>query len=387
MNLLDAAFLIGAVMACFGGWRLGLIRRVTGWIGLLVGVVVVSRFLPSILPTPDVPGPVDLLKRVGIIVIAGALGQTAGHLVGGRLRALVNVNPQLGMIDSVGGSIVGVLGLVIAAWMIIPTMVEIPGWPAQTARGSVVVARLTRALGRPPDVLAGIGDSLGVQGLGDALDNIKNLDIDPRAPDAPVLGDELVARVRPSVVKLSGPACNREQSGSGVVIAPGIVATNAHVVAGTESISITDDGGLDVGGTIRYLDLRNDIALVAAPDLDRPALELVDAAEGDIGAVMGYPGGGPLVVEPYNVAAVTTATARDIYDQGRFTRNILILGSRIEPGDSGGPLITTDGRVAGIAFGIAPDRVETAYAIPADLLRGLVARVSADPLPSGACRL
>ena len=58
----------------------------------------------------------------------------------------------------------------------------------------------------------------------------------------------------------------------------------------------------------------------------------------------------------------------------------------VGPGDSGGPLITPDGSVAGVAFGIAPDRAETAYAIPTALLQGLVEQVSAEPLASGACR-
>lgn len=385
MNELDYIFLLGSLLAGLGGWRFGFVRRVIGWVGLVVGVIVASKLLPVIFTIPETPAPKDLIRSLVVIVGAGLLGQAVGHFVGGRMKGMINF-ARFGLVDSAGGAVLGVVGVVITAWMFIPTMVQIQGWPADTARSSVVAARLTRALGAPPDVLAGVGKSLGVNGLEDALSNIRNLNIDPVAPADSAVDQATVDAVRSSVVKLSGPACDRTQSGSGFVIAPDLVVTNAHVVAGSESLTITDDGDLEVDGTIRYLDLRNDIALVSAPGLGRPSLPLVDAKEGDQGAILGYPGGESLKVQPYTVAAVTTATARDIYDQNSFSRKIMILGSKIGPGDSGGPLITPDGSVAGVAFGIAPDRAETAYAIPTVLLQGLVEQVSAEPLSSGACR-
>ena len=385
MNELDLIFLLGALVAGLGGWRFGFVRRVIGWIGLVIGVVVASKLLPVVFETPETPEPGDLIRSLVVILGAGLIGQAVGHVVGGRMKGMLDI-ARFGLIDSAGGAVLGVAGVVITAWMFIPTMVQIQGWPAETARSSVVAARLTRALGAPADVLAGVGKSLGVNGLEDALSNIRNLNIDPVAPANSPVDQATVDVVRASVVKLSGPACDRTQSGSGFVVAPGLVVTNAHVVAGSEALTISDDTGLEAEGTIRYLDLRNDIALVAAPGLDRPPLPLVEAKVGDAGAILGFPGGGPLQVQPYTVAAVTTATARDIYDQGSFSRRIMILGSKIGPGDSGGPLITPDGSVAGVAFGIAPDRAETAYAIPTALLQGLVEQVSAEPLASGACR-
>jgi len=385
VNQLDLIFLAAALLAALGGWRFGFLRRVIGWIGLIAGVVIASRLLPVVFPTPDTPSPGDLIRSLVVILGGAVLGQALGHFLGGRMKHLIPEGTGR-LVDSVGGAALGVVGTILVAWMTIPTMVQIQGWPADEARSSVVAARLARALGEPPDVLGGVGKSLGVDGLEDALSNIRDLNIDPVAPTASPLDDATLDVVRRSVVRLSGPACGREQTGSGFVVAPGLVATNAHVVAGSESLTITDDADLEVGGTIRYLDLRNDIALVSAPDLDRPALPLTEATEQGTGVVLGYPNGGPLAVQPYQIAAVTTATARDIYDEGRFSRRIVILGSKIGPGDSGGPLVTPEGTVAGIAFGIAPDRAETAYAIPAALLDGLSQELSAEPLSSGRCR-
>ena len=158
------------------------------------------------------------------------------------------------------------------------------------------------------------------------------------------------------------------QSGSGFVIADGYVATNAHVIAGSERITITTADGSETEGTARYFDAEQDVAIVWAPGLGRDPLPLAEPTKGADGAVLGYPGGGPLAVQPYNIADLTTASSNDIYDQKRFLRDIVVLGSRIGPGDSGGPLVGTDGRVAGIVFGIAPDDDQTAYAVPSDKL-------------------
>lgn len=384
MNQLDVVVLLGLVLAAVGGWRLGFIQRVAGWAGLVVGVVVASRLLPVILSTPSKPSPYDLAKTLAIVAIGGVIGQTLGHFAGNRFRRLVSV-AQLGVADSIGGAVLGVIGLLVAAWMFLPTMVQIPGWPADAARGSTVAASLTDVLGSPPDVLAGVGDALGVKGLGDALEGVRDLQIQPDAPEENPLSDATFTAVRPSVVKLSGPACEREQSGSGFVIASGIVATNAHVVAGTESLTVSGDGELEVAGTVHYLDARNDIALVVAPDLDRPPLTMSRARDGDRGAILGYPGGGQLTVQPYAVAATTTASARDIYEGPLFSRRIMIVGSRIGPGDSGGPLVAPDGSVTGIAFGIAPDDDQTAYAIPSSLLDDLAADLVTEPIDTGPC--
>lgn len=386
MNSLDLAVLAGLVLAGIGGWRLGLIRRVTGWVGLLAGVALVSRLLPDLISTPDRAGPADLLKSLGIVLVGGMVGQAVGHFVGGRVRRLITI-PSLGTADSVVGMVVGVVGVLLVVWMIVPAMVQIPGWPAETARSSVVASRLTRVLGEPPDLLGGVSEALGVEGLPEALDSVRDLNIEPVAPADSTVPAEVLADVRRSVVKLSGPACQRQQSGSGFVIAPGTVATNAHVVAGTERLTISNDDGLDVDGVVTYLDLRNDIALVSAPRLDRPPLDLVESPAGSGGAILGYPGGGPLVVQPYTIAAATSARSRDIYGRDEFLRDILILGSRIGPGDSGGPLVADDGRVAGIAFGIAPDDDQTAYAVPSSLLREVAGRSATAAISSGPCRV
>lgn len=386
MNAIDVVFILLAVTAAIGGWQMGLVRRVVGWIGLIVGVVVASRLLPVLLTSASPPRPMDLVKTLVILVAGGALGQSLGLFAGRHLRRLVDLG-RLSTADAAAGAVIGVLGIVVGVWMVVPAMVQIPGWPAEMARGSAVASRLSRSLGEPPDVLAGVSESLGLTSLADALQGVRDLQIEPSAPAQSSVPGEVVQGVTPSVVRLSGPACDRQQSGSGFVIAPGVVATNAHVVAGTESIAITDDGDLRVNGSVAYLDVRNDIALVRAPGLDRPQLSLVVPEEGSSGAVFGFPGGGPLSIQPFVIAADTMATSKDIYDGDPFQRRILILGSRIGPGDSGGPLVTPEGAVAGVVFGIAPDDDQTAYAIPSELLKRALGRISAEPISSGRCRL
>ncbi|HOT80879.1 MAG TPA: CvpA family protein, partial [Microthrixaceae bacterium] len=116
MNELDLIFLLGALVAGLGGWRFGFVRRVIGWIGLVIGVVVASKLLPVVFPTPETPEPADLIRSLVVILGAGLIGQAVGHVVGGRMKGMLDI-ARFGLIDSAGGAVLGVAGVVITAWM------------------------------------------------------------------------------------------------------------------------------------------------------------------------------------------------------------------------------------------------------------------------------
>ena len=110
---------------------------------------------------------------------------------------------HVGTLDAVAGGVFGVAGVVVAVWMIVPAMVQIPGWPADAARSSTVAARLSRALGDPPDVFGGVSKALGVPGLGNALQGV-GTDVEPTAPvDVPIAA-AMLEQAKRSTVKLSG---------------------------------------------------------------------------------------------------------------------------------------------------------------------------------------
>ncbi|MEQ1786475.1 MAG: trypsin-like peptidase domain-containing protein, partial [Acidimicrobiales bacterium] len=189
----------------------------------------------------------------------------------------------------------------------------------------------------------------------------------------------------PATVKVQGVACRRIQEGSGFVVAPGLVVTNAHVVAGERETVVQRSDGSEVRAIVVAFDPNRDLAVLRADDLGRPALERSTIEEGGVGAVFGHPGGGDLRAAPFQVGQQVTATGTDIYDQRATEREVLILASALRPGDSGAALVDPSGRVVGVAFAIAPDRPGVAYALAMEELDAVLAGNLSGPVDTGPC--
>ena len=384
MNTLDLLIAALSVATLVGGFRLGLVRRVVVWVGLATGLVVASWILPRVLDGATVGSPARFLIAAAVLIGCGVAGQILGAVVGGRIRRIAHLG-GLGPIDAVGGAVIGVVGLLLALWVVLPTMADVRGWPARQARGSRVAATINDLLGSPPSVFDGLPKSLGIKGLPEVFDQFRLAPPDVRVPTASPVPAPVVRAVARSVVKVQGPACDRLLSGSGFVAGSNLVVTNAHVVAGTKSLTVTTSDGERHSGVVVIFDPRRDLALVRVRDIGRPALELSDVAEQAEGVVLGYPRGGDLTVEPFAVAQRVDAQGRDIYEQESVVRRILIVGSTIEPGDSGGPLVDGAGAVVGVAFAVAPDRENVAYAIRVEEIRRLLASIPTDAADTGEC--
>jgi S1-C subfamily serine protease len=188
-------------------------------------------------------------------------------------------------------------------------------------------------------------------------------------------------------VKVVGEACGRIQEGTGFVARPGLVVTNAHVVSGESRTTLERSDGQRVDAIVVAFDPARDLAVLSAPALDRPALPLGSAQPGVLGAVYGHPGGGPLKASPFRVDRRIRAVGRDIYGSSRTERDVLVLAADLEPGDSGSALVARGGRVAGVAFAIAPDRPGVAYALTPAEVRDVLDTVPAtrSPVPTGQC--
>src|SRR5262249_38162196 len=147
------------------------------------------------------------------------------------------------------------------------------------------------------------------------------------------------------------------------VARPGIVVTNAHVVAGEQTTTVEDANGNQHAATVIAFDPVRDVAVLTAPTLKAAALSEGTGAVGDVGAVYGHRGGGPLTVAPARVGEEIMAVGTDIYRTGSSRRHVYVLASSLQPGDSGGPLVDGHGNVIGMAFAIDPGRNHTAYAL------------------------
>src|ERR1039458_8309787 len=215
------------------------------------------------------------------------------------------------------------------------------------------------------------------------------------APVPRIAHDPSVRAASRSVVRVLGTACGLAIEGSGWVAQPGIVVTNAHVVAGEQDTTV-ELGGHSPGLPVRPIafDPRNDIAVLRVPDLSAPALSLVqEPASGTPGAILGYPENGPFDVQPGRIGRTQTVLTQNAYGQGPVSRLLTPLRGLVRPGNSGGPLVDAAGHVLTTVFagtvggaprggyGVADATVAHALAV-ADA-RGLDAQVSTGPCTAG----
>lgn len=367
------------------GYRLGLVARVTSWIGMLAGVILGTQVLPPVLRAlADATAPQLLLVTVGTLLGMAFIGQAAGLMLATFLHVAIP-SGSVRQFDRVAGAVAGVLGVVLAAWMLLPLMADVPGWVAAEARTSTVARVVHDRLPDSPDAVDTLRRLVGDDGFPrvfGALDPAPTLGPPPTSTNIP---DATLAAVVPSTVKVSGVACSRVQEGSGFVVAEGLVATNAHVVAGESETNIERSDGSTVRGQVVMFDPRRDLAIVRVPDLNRPALPRGDTDEGGVGAVFGHPGGGALRAAPFSVGDVVTATGTDIYDRERTERSVLVLSAALRPGDSGAALIDPSGAVVGVAFAVAPDKPGVAYALDRSELEAVLARDLTAPVVTGPC--
>jgi S1-C subfamily serine protease len=187
-------------------------------------------------------------------------------------------------------------------------------------------------------------------------------------PNKALAGLAVVQSSEQSVVKLEGaaPSCNRRIEGSGFVFAPDHVLTNAHVVAGTDSLQVQTKRGT-MSGTVVIFDAERDLAVVDVPGLGLPSLSFAKAAaKTDADAiVLGYPLDGPYDAEPARIRDLRPISGPDIYNANTVTRQIYTIRGLVRSGNSGGPLITSSGSVLGVIFAAAADNPQVGFALTA----------------------
>jgi hypothetical protein len=377
---------LAAASAAVGGYRIGFVARAASWIGMALGLVLAARLLPSIIRAFEDADQVRLLfVSAGVLIVGAFLGQAVGLIVGGKLKLALPPGP-VRMVDRSGGAFAGIVGVLISVWLLLPAMADIPEWPADQARNSTIARAVDSILPPPPDTLQALRRLLGEDQFPQVFDALRAApDLGP-PPAETGLSQEAANRIANSTVKVEGVACRRIQDGSGSVVGPELVATNAHVVAGEQETSVErHPEGERLPATVVAFDPNRDLAILRVPGLDRPALPIAEIAEGGVGGVFGHPGGGPLRIAPFEVGREVTARGTDIYDGHAYEREVLFLSAGLMPGDSGAPLVDPSGRVVGVAFAIAPDKPDVAYALTASELLAVLATAGSGAVDTGPC--
>lgn len=363
MSALDIALVVASLAAFVGGYRSGLIVRALSWLGTALGLLVVARNLSAVRSAIRAADGFPEVVVFGVVLAGGALaGKTFGYFTGRWIRHNLP-GRTLARADRLAGAALGVVGVALLFWVGRPLLALVPGWPSEITRDSVIADAFARQLPAPPAVLRNARRSLSAGVLPQVTD-LLNRSVSLGAPPVQTALDAAtIGRVRRSVVSIRADACGLTSAGSGFVSAKGEVTTAAHVVAGSSSITVTDDDGRVRAATVRDFDPSLDIARLSVDTAGLGSLPSGDALSGDEVAIFGFPGGKGLRVAGGGVKEGVTVTGRDIYDSRAVERPLLVLAADLDPGDSGAAVVNRVGEVVATAIAIAPDRANTAYAV------------------------
>ena len=392
MNLFDVIAVLLVVIAVLLGYRSGALPQVGGLVGALIGggfaLVAVSLLEKPLANVDPAIRPFLVLAGLfGAVIIGESIGSSIGSWLGRGLRRSV-----FSGVDRLGGSLFAGAQALLILWLAGGLFAAGP-MPrlAEAAQTSAVVRTLNATLPPPTDLAFALGRLLDDTGVPDVFVGFEPLPAPPvERPDDPQ-ALAIAAPAEASTLRVaSGPCGGLESTGSGFVVAPGYVLTNAHVVAGGRTIRVTGTGGT-YDATPVLFDPDFDLALLRVPNLVALALPLAaqDPVRGAPAAVLGYPNGGPLRVVAAAVAGTYRAVGRNIYSTIRVPRDIVEIRSDIERGNSGGPLMLADGTVGGVVFAEARTDDEVGYALApravAERIAPFIGRT--DPVATGECLL
>ncbi|WP_347975962.1 MarP family serine protease [Microbacterium sp. ProA8] len=364
MVVVDVVIVLLLIAACIAGVQRGFFASIGTFAGIAAGAFAAYWLTPLVsswVPSPIWRGPAVILAAIGLIFAGAAIGAA----IGAALRSGADRLKLRGVERFLGG-IASVLAAILALAFVAPA-IAVAGIPVVSS--AVASSNILRGIeAATPDPVAAALAQLRGAVLEDSLPGLGRL-LGPGTVEAapPVaLDDPELQRAAASVARISGTAyaCGRGSAGSGFVIAEDRLVTNAHVVAGVDTPIVELPGVSAREGRIVYFDPIDDLAVIAVDDLGADVLPFSGTlAAGDAAAVQGFPYGGPFTMVAAGVESVGTASVPDVYDESWNPREIYALDAVVRPGNSGGPLLTDDGAVAGVVFARAENDENLGYAM------------------------
>ena len=360
------------LLALFG-YAQGFVAGALSLIGFAVGAWLGTRLGPLLLPDGKDSPYAPLFGLFGAL-LAGAVLAAGFEGAGSAARRALPSLPGLGVVDGILGALLtACLGLLMA-WVIGAVALQTPG--ARELRRDI---QRSAVLTRLNDVLPS-RDLLNALARFDPFPRIEGPEADVPAPRAAIARDPDVRAAREGVVRILGTACGLGVQGTGWIAAPGIVVTNAHVIAGQDDTEVNDQPARAV-----HFDAKNDLAILRVGGLGGRALELSESAEsGTGGAILGYPENGPYTVRAARLGATRTVVTEDAYGRGPVRRSITSLRGTVRSGNSGGPVVDARGRVITTVFAATASGRRGGFGVPNPIVARALARVGGE-VDTGPC--
>lgn len=386
---LDIVIIGVALIAAISGWRSGALGSLMSFIGVVLGAIAGVMLAPHIVSHVDSPR-AKLFTALLLILALVVIGEVAGVVLGRAVRGSIRSNP-VRLADSLIGVGLQLVVVLIAAWLLgSPLTTSNQTSLASAARGSKVITEVDKYA---PDWLRSVPKRmsalLSTSGLPEVLDPMRTPVPSVDAPDATLADSLVVAKSRPSVVKIRGVAtsCQKVLEGTGFVIAPNRVMSNAHVVAGSDSVTVEAEGQTYDATVVAY-DPDADISILDVPNLAQQPLVFAEqpAKTGTDAVVLGFPGGGDFVATPARVREIIELSGPDIYKTKTVNREVYTIRGTVRQGNSGGPMINRAGQVIGVVFGAGVDDNDTGFVMTTDEVSRQLAKIgNTAKVPTGAC--
>ena len=330
-------------------------------VGYLLGIIIAPSFSSTVTHARWRP-----ILALAIVIVASLLFSHFGAMLGAYVRRALQFL-KIGAIDSVAGIALGAVATLVVCWLF-AGLLSATSWGGldRGIQHSEIVKTMDNFMPSPASLEARVQALFRYGDFPSVFANVI----------APTLAGPLpVARLSRVVTSLSGPTnvvkviarggCAHDHQGTAFFVDAHTAVTNAHVVAGSTSVT--------VAGAVAFValfDPRNDIAVLRVPSLSESAsvLNATIPSSGRAAEVVGYPGGHTRTGSPAIVRGEITASSRDIYSTTSFSRTVLVVNAQIAPGSSGSPVFV-GGRVVGVIFARSYGQQLTAYAVPASIVR------------------
>jgi S1-C subfamily serine protease len=378
VTVLDWAIVAFTIALGMWGYRQGLIVGALTLVGFGLGAFAGSRLGPLVLAKGSESPYAPLCAAVGAL-LAGALVAVAVESFALGLRAKVIRRPVLHLADGAGGAALIAAVALGLAWVFGSVALHAPG--TARLRADVQESLILRSLN---NVLPPSGPVLNALDRVDPAPSVTGPTAPVARPDDAIATDPEVLEAGRAVVRVLGTACGLGVEGSGWAVQPGLVVTNAHVLAGSDDTTVTSQGGVELDATPVYYDPEDDLALLRI-GANLPTLPISDRREaGADAAVLGYPENGPYAVAPARLGETRPTISEDSYGDGPVDRTIVALRGSVRSGNSGGPLVDSRGRVVGTVFAATTSGPPGGFAIPAEDVREALAQTSA-AVSTGPC--
>lgn len=379
MTVLDWAILAFTFALALWGYRQGLIVGALTLAGFGAGAFAGSRIAPLLLTKGSHSPYAPLFAALGALLVGALMAVTVESFALGLREKFVR-RPFLQAADGAGGAALIASVALGLAWIFGAVLLHAPS--TAQLRADIQQSVILRSLN---DVLPPSGPLLNALDRVDPSPTVFGPAAPVAPPDAKIAQDPEVLEAGDSVVRVLSTACGLGIEGSGWAVEPGVVVTNAHVIAGSDDTTVTTQDGIELDATPIYYQPRRDLALLQV-GVALPTLPISSRRkQGEGGAVLGYPENGPYALAPARIGETRATISEDSYGNGPIERTIVALSGIVRSGNSGGPLVDPRGRVVGTVFAATTSGTRGGFAIPAEQVREALAQSNPEGVDTGPC--